>query len=82
MRITMVSNYISHHQLPFSDAMFELCMEYSFVQTMPMEQKRIDMGWAVDPTTIPGKEGYRRGRSSDRRMDRRRDYCKWQAKKR
>ena len=49
----MVSNYISHHQLPFSDAMFELCMEYSFVQTMPMEQKRIDMGWAVDPTTIP-----------------------------
>ena len=53
MRITMVSNYISHHQLPFSDAMFELCMEYSFVQTMPMEQKRIDMGWAVDPTTIP-----------------------------
>ena len=53
MRITMVSNYISHHQLPFSDAMFELCGEYSFVQTMPMEQKRIDMGWAVDPTTIP-----------------------------
>ena len=49
----MVSNYISHHQLPFSDAMFELCMEYSFVQTMPMEQKRIDMGWAVDSTTIP-----------------------------
>ena len=49
----MVSNYISHHQLPFSDAMFELCEEYSFVQTMPMEQKRIDMGWAVDPTTIP-----------------------------
>ena len=48
----MVSNYISHHQLPFSDAMFELCMEYSFVQTMPMEQKRIDMGWALDPTTI------------------------------
>ena len=53
MRITMVSNYISHHQLPFSDAMFELCMDYSFVQTMPMEQKRIDMGWVVDPTTIP-----------------------------
>ena len=52
MRITMVSNYISHHQLPFSDAMFELCGDYSFVQTMPMEQKRIDMGWAVDPTTI------------------------------
>lgn len=53
MRITMVSNYISHHQLPFSDAMFELCMDYSFIQTMPMEQKRIDMGWAVDPTKIP-----------------------------
>lgn len=49
----MVSNYISHHQLPFSDAMFELCMDYSFIQTMPMEQKRIDMGWAVDPTKIP-----------------------------
>ena len=44
MRITMVSNYINHHQLPFSDAMYELCGEYCFVQTMPMEQKRIDMG--------------------------------------
>ena len=49
----MVSNYINHHQLPFSDAMFERCTEYVFVQTMPMEQKRIDMGWGVDPTTIP-----------------------------
>ena len=70
MRITMVSNYINHHQLPFSDAMFERCTEYVFVQTMPMEQKRIDMGWGVDPTTIPYViESYREPEKAEKAID-------------
>ncbi|SFU67981.1 glycosyltransferase family 4 protein [Butyrivibrio sp. INlla21] len=51
MVVTFVSNYINHHQIPFCKEMAEYGpdVEFHFIQTMPMEQKRIDMGWAVDP---------------------------------
>ncbi len=54
VRITMVSNYINHHQMPFCEALHELpeC-EFTFVQTMQMEQKRIDMGWYINPASVP-----------------------------
>ncbi len=49
MVITFVSNYINHHQLPFCCAISAReDVEFHFIQTMPMEQKRIEMGWAVD----------------------------------
>lgn len=52
--ITFVSNYINHHQLPFCDAMNEIDdVEFHFVQTMPMEEKRLQMGWGVDPLNYP-----------------------------
>ncbi len=51
MRITFVSNYINHHQIPFCDAMNRLAEQagdcFVFVQTMPMEQERIRMGWQL-----------------------------------
>ncbi|RKM54249.1 glycosyltransferase [Butyrivibrio sp. X503] len=55
MVITFVSNYINHHQIPFCKEMagYGEGVEFRFVQTMPMEQKRIDMGWAVDPADYP-----------------------------
>lgn len=55
MVITFVSNYINHHQIPFCDAMSSLFedVEFHFVQAMPMEEKRINMGWAVDPKDYP-----------------------------
>lgn len=47
MRITFVSNYINHHQMPFSEACFRrLEGEYFFIQTEPMEAERVAMGWA------------------------------------
>lgn len=54
MRITFVSNYINHHQLPFCKAMSEFGedVEFYFVQTMPMEQKRLQMGWGVDDKAL------------------------------
>lgn len=54
MKFTFVSNYINHHQKPFCDAMYKLIgNDFSFVQTMPMEQERINMGWSNDLTTLP-----------------------------
>lgn len=55
MVITFVSNYINHHQIPFCREMagYGKDVEFHFIQTMPMEQKRIDMGWAVDPKDYP-----------------------------
>ena len=54
MRITFVSNYINHHQLPFCRAMssYGEDVEFYFVQTMPMEEKRLQMGWGVDDKAL------------------------------
>lgn len=49
MRLTFVSNYINHHQIPFSNACYqELEGEYFFIQTEPMEDERIAMGWGKE----------------------------------
>ena len=54
MKITFISNYINHHQIPFSEAMVKkLGSDYCFIQTEPMEEERVRMGWAVDIRTIP-----------------------------
>lgn len=54
MTITFVSNYINHHQIPFSDACYkELGEEYCFIQTEPMEEERVAMGWDVDISKLP-----------------------------
>ena len=54
MTFTFVSNYINHHQIPLCDALYrELGDDYTFIQTMPMEQERVDMGWSVDVHSLP-----------------------------
>lgn len=54
MSITFVSNYINHHQIPFSEALYKkLGRDYCFIQTMPMEQERVSMGWGVDIGQLP-----------------------------
>jgi len=54
MKITMISNYINHHQIPFSQALYEKeGVEYIFIQTEPMEEERIRMGWGLDPKSLP-----------------------------
>ena len=46
MKTAFVSNYINHHQIPFCDEMYRLLEgEFTFVQTEPMEEERIRMGW-------------------------------------
>lgn len=54
MKTVFISNYINHHQIPFSDALYErLGEEYHFIQTEPMEEERVKMGWALDASRIP-----------------------------
>ena len=49
MKLVFVSNYFNHHQQPVSDKLYELCKacggNYTFMQTVPMEEERVRMGW-------------------------------------
>lgn len=54
MKVTFVSNYINHHQIPFCKAMYAaLSEDYCFIQTEPMEEERIRMGWGTDTRLLP-----------------------------
>ncbi len=54
MTVTFVSNYINHHQIPFSNACYkELGEGYHFIQTEPMETERVAMGWSVELHKLP-----------------------------
>lgn len=54
MKVVFVSNYLNHHQIPFSNAMYkELHGQYYFIQTEPMEEERSNMGWKVDEKKYP-----------------------------
>ncbi len=54
MKVTMISNYINHHQIPFSQALYERIGEgYHFIQTEPMEEERVAMGWGLDEQKLP-----------------------------
>lgn len=46
MQVVFVSNYFNHHQLSFCDALYEfLNGSFCFLQTQPMEEERVRMGW-------------------------------------
>lgn len=54
MTVTFVSNYINHHQIPFSDACYKEVGEgYHFIQTEPMEEERVAMGWGTEGNRLP-----------------------------
>lgn len=54
MKLTIVSNYINHHQIPMSNALYQkLGDDFSFIQTSPMEEERVKMGWGSEVHNIP-----------------------------
>ncbi len=54
MKTVFISNYINHHQLPFSEALYQRLGDgYRFIQTEPMEEERLQMGWGLDVSHIP-----------------------------
>lgn len=47
MKVVFLSNYINHHQIPFCNACYrQWKKDFVFIQTCPMEQERLDMGWS------------------------------------
>lgn len=61
MKITFISNYINHHQIPLCDAIYKyLGEDFHFIQCMDMEEKRVEMGWGVDTAKYPYVELYTR----------------------
>lgn len=47
--LTFFSNYYNHHQKALCDAWYELLGDgFTFVETMPMEEFRANMGWGED----------------------------------
>lgn len=49
MRVAFVSNYLTHHQLPFCHAMnARLGNKFCFIETERMSQNRINMGWQLE----------------------------------
>lgn len=76
MQVVFVSNYFNHHQLSFCDALYELLEgSFCFLQTQPMEEERVRMGWQAeerpyvryvqpDGTTTGGPEAFM-GRNPD-----------------
>lgn len=54
MTIVFISNYINHHQIPFCDACYKQWGEgFTFIQTQPMEQERLTMGWDPKGEELP-----------------------------
>lgn len=54
MKITFVSNYINHHQIPVSNELYrQLGEDYYFVQTEPIEAERLQMGWQDQTGKLP-----------------------------
>ncbi len=52
INVTFVSNYINHHQIPFCESMCCLLEErggnLTIIQTDPMEEERVKMGWSEE----------------------------------
>lgn len=45
-KVVFVSNYFNHHQAPFAKAMDQLTNhQFTFVETIPMDTERKQMGW-------------------------------------
>lgn len=54
MKITFISNYINHHQIPLANELYSvLGDDYRFIQTEPMEEERVQMGWGAEVNEIP-----------------------------
>lgn len=54
MKLTFVSNYMNHHQIPVSDELYRLLEEgYTFIQTEPVEEERLRMGWQDESGKLP-----------------------------
>lgn len=48
MKILLVSNFLNHHQIPFCEAIRELCDEFYFIKTSPVQGEAFVVSTAAD----------------------------------
>ncbi len=49
MKLTFITNYLTHHQLPFTEELYRrLGSDFAFIATNHMDDERIRMGWAIE----------------------------------
>ncbi len=49
MKIVFASNFYNHHQKPLSDVLYSMTeVEYYFIETEPISEERLKMGWGGD----------------------------------
>ena len=49
MKIVFVTNFYNHHQKPLADAFYSMTGgNYYFIETEPISEERLDMGWGDD----------------------------------
>lgn len=66
MKITFYSNYLNHHQIPFSNEMFKrFGNDYTFVATTKMDLERKKMGWNVDEIYPYELRSYESGQATE-----------------
>lgn len=54
MKLTIVSNYINHHQIPMANELYRKPgVDFAFIQTSQMEEDRVKMGWGSEIHEIP-----------------------------
>ena len=70
MKVVFVSNALSHHQVPFCDAMYSYDgVEFTYVATKPISEERLNMGYTDYHKTKPyvlcsyeGKDDYNKAK--------------------
>ena len=46
MKIAFISNYLTHHQLPFCNAIMKMDnIDFVFIATEPIDEERVKMGY-------------------------------------
>ena len=59
MQFAFVTNYYNHHQKEFAQMMFEKTNRgFTFIETEPISQERLDMGWGRDEKPSFVKQTY------------------------
>lgn len=59
MKVVFISNSFNHHQKPFCDAMYsKIRDDYCFIETRPIRQERLDMGWGQEAKPDYVKQNY------------------------
>ncbi len=59
MKVVFISNSFNHHQKPFSDALYGIIgADYHFIETRPMREERVKMGWGQEEKPAYVKQNY------------------------